>query len=173
MAAVGDRRCHAQYPPSERPDQGPVELHLERAPAPGEVLVELALDRVQRALRLDDARRELAGRALEHRLDALLGERHTHETALGPRGVQRAERGVDGRVADVGEARFGGALAHPPGGRDGLHAGGVPNVGSAPAEQLLDVVLRHAITFLNLPSPSCSERRAASSEQPIAVAMSR
>src|SRR5207247_529783 len=68
-ASVGDRGGHAQHLATEGSDQRPVERQLEAAPAPGEVLLELASHRIQRRRGLNDPRRDATGEPLEHGVD--------------------------------------------------------------------------------------------------------
>ena len=198
--AVGNRGGDAEDLARERPAQRPVEVELEQVSRAREVLVELAPDRVERRPRLHDPRRDAPGEALQDLVHILLREGEAYEAAPAGRDQQRAERRVGLRVADVGEAVRGRALGNPPRGQRGRsgvdcraaaqHAGQLrravmvrrahartaflevrrAHAGTA----FLEVRRAHAGTaFLNLDRPSCSERRAASSEQPIAVAISR
>ena len=84
------------------------------APAPGEVLVELAAERIGRRRRFDDPRRDPRGEALEHGVEVLLGEREPHEPALGHGRSQLAERRVERGVAHVGQALRRDPLAESP-----------------------------------------------------------
>ena len=103
ISAVGDRGRAFQHAPAERADQGPVERQIEAAPAPGEVLIELALDRLQPVRGFDDPCRDPRSEQLEHGLRILLRERQSYQPASRDRAVERPERRVNRPVSDVGE----------------------------------------------------------------------
>ena len=80
-AAVGDLRGNRQHAAPEGSHEPPVERQLEAAPAAAEVLLQLASHLIQRPARLHDARRDATREPFQHRVRALLGERHPHQSA--------------------------------------------------------------------------------------------
>ena len=170
----GSRRS-GQGPWRERADQRPVELERERAPLPGEVLVELTLQLVQRAGAANDAPGDAPRELFDHRRLVLLGERQTHESAPGEGRVEGSEGRVDGAVGDSASS----CSAILPSSRSAAAAAAAASArrGRTGAQRPADRVLgagRHAATCaLSFSRPSCRERRAASSEQPIVAAISR
>ena len=109
---------------------------------------------------------------------ALLRERQAHQPALGDGGVQRAERASRSAVGDVREPLGGDPLASSRCCGRAASARGPARRGAgpcaAPARCCLSLApLMRPPPFSASARPSCSERRAASSEQPIAAAISR
>ena len=66
-AAVRDPRRGLQHAAGEAVGQPPVQRRVERAPRAGEVLVQLAPHGVEAGRRLDHARGDAAGEAIEQR----------------------------------------------------------------------------------------------------------
>ena len=101
---------------SERAHELPVQLEVEPAPAPAEVLVELAQDEIEWVAGLHDAGRDALREALEHRILVFLGERDPHQAPSGGGDQQPAERRVGRGVADVGKPFLGDAPSQAVGG---------------------------------------------------------
>ena len=104
VAPNGIRAVAARIRARERPREREVELEVEVRARPREVLVELAPHAVELRRRVQDARGDLGGDALEQRVGAavevLVAE--AREAALGAGGDHRPDRRVDERVGDVG-----------------------------------------------------------------------
>ena len=176
VALGGAERDHAQVLEHLTPEprgEAQVDRDVERAPAAGEVLVELARDAVEARRRQEDPRAHRGRQGVEHGVVALAREGDAHEPLRRGGQQERAERAVDGAVGDVEQplavgpcrrARRGPGRASPrpaPGMPSNRLAHDEPPAAAVPAS-----VARSRAT------PSAAARRAAASDPPSSAATS-
>ena len=158
---------------------------VELVPAAGEVLVELPGDVVGASGHPHDARADLPGELVEHRVVAFAFERDPHEAGGARRDEQRTDRAVDDAVGDVEECLVLGTLGQPGTERGEVGVVGVEGGGQCGDECVVGVHgVRvhggrvHDVSFLRVVEregcrsrdrsaamPSAALRRAAASEQ--------
>ena len=134
----------------------PVERELEAVSLPLEVLLELPTRLVDPPREGENARRDALGEVLQHVVQVLAREGHPDEPTISRGHGHLADRGIHGRVGDVQKPLFRG-----------------------PGGQSLEEIVHLAISFSSAAlrrsffKPSCTFRRAPSSEVPSASPTSR